>query len=148
MGVKLGRSHWGRNVGWGFSRIRCWGGYLGPRETRRQGSGEDYITRNFMLWSPHQIFSGYPNKNTEIGSACSTYGGEKRCTQGLVGKLEGRRPLGRPRCRSEDNIKMEIRKVEWGHRLDWSGSGYGHKGDCGKCGNEPSGSIKFGEFLD
>jgi hypothetical protein len=32
--------------------------------------------------------------------------------------------------------------------LDWSGSGYGHEGDCGKCGNKPLGSIKFGEFLD
>jgi hypothetical protein len=34
MGVKPGRSHWGKNVGWGFSRIRCWGGYLGPRRMR------------------------------------------------------------------------------------------------------------------
>jgi hypothetical protein len=27
-------SEGGRNVGWGFSRIRCWGGYLGPRGMR------------------------------------------------------------------------------------------------------------------
>jgi hypothetical protein len=27
----------------------------------------------------------------------------------LVGKLEGRRLLGRPRCRWEDNIMMEVR---------------------------------------
>jgi hypothetical protein len=26
----------------------------------------------------------------------------------LVGKPEGRRPLGRPRCRWEDNIKMDL----------------------------------------
>jgi hypothetical protein len=32
-----GHSHWGRNVGWGFSRIRCWGGYLGPRGMRWRG---------------------------------------------------------------------------------------------------------------
>jgi hypothetical protein len=30
----------------------------------------------------------------------------------LVGKPEGRRPLGRPRRRLEDNIKMDLR--EWG----------------------------------
>jgi len=26
MGVKLGRSHWGRNTGWGCLGTRCWGG--------------------------------------------------------------------------------------------------------------------------
>ena len=30
---------------------------------------------------------------------------------GLVGKPEGKRPLGRPRRRWEDNIKMDLRKV-------------------------------------
>ena len=29
----------------------------------------------------------------------------------LVGKLEGKRPLGRPRRRWEDNIKMDLREV-------------------------------------
>jgi hypothetical protein len=37
----------------------------------------------------------------------------------LVGKPEGRRPLERPRCRWEDNIKMDLREVGWGrHGLD------------------------------
>jgi hypothetical protein len=31
----------------------------------------------------------------------------------LVGKAEGKRPLTRPRCRWEDNIKMELRKIVW-----------------------------------
>jgi hypothetical protein len=29
----------------------------------------------------------------------------------LVGEPEGKRPLGRPRCRSVDNIKMDLREV-------------------------------------
>ena len=29
----------------------------------------------------------------------------------LVGKTEGNRPLGRPRCRLEDNIKMDLQEV-------------------------------------
>jgi hypothetical protein len=29
----------------------------------------------------------------------------------LVGKLDGKRPLGRPRCRLEDNIKMDLQEV-------------------------------------
>jgi hypothetical protein len=32
----------------------------------------------------------------------------------LVGKPEGRRPLGRPRRGWEDNIKMNLREVGWG----------------------------------
>jgi hypothetical protein len=36
----------------------------------------------------------------------------------LAGRPEGRRPLGRPRCRWEDNIKMDLQEVGWGHGLD------------------------------
>jgi hypothetical protein len=35
----------------------------------------------------------------------------------LVGRPEGRRPLGRPRHRWEDNIKMDLQEVGWG--MDW-----------------------------
>jgi hypothetical protein len=36
----------------------------------------------------------------------------------LVGKPEGKRPLGRPRRRSVDNIKMDVREIGWDGR-DW-----------------------------
>jgi hypothetical protein len=36
----------------------------------------------------------------------------------LVGKPEGKRRLGRPRCRLEDNIKMDLQEVGGG-REDW-----------------------------
>jgi hypothetical protein len=51
--------------------------------------------------------------------------GERRgAYRALVGKPEGRRPLGRPRRRWEDNIKMDLREVVWGgHGLDQCGSG-------------------------
>jgi hypothetical protein len=40
--------------------------------------------------------------------------GEKRNVYRiLVGKPEGRRPLGRPRHRWEDNIKMDLREIGW-----------------------------------
>jgi hypothetical protein len=53
-------------------------------------------------------------KETEIGSAYSTNGGEERFIEGLVGKLEGRRPVERPRRRWVDNIKTDLRRVGWG----------------------------------
>jgi len=37
----------------------------------------------------------------------------------LVGKPERRRPLGRPRRRWEDNIKVDLQNVGWG--MDWIG---------------------------
>ena len=53
-------------------------------------------------------------------------GGERH-----IGKPEGKKPLGRPRRRWEDNIKKNIHEV----------SNY-------ECGSEHSGSIKYVEFLD
>ena len=41
----------------------------------------------------------------------------------IVGKTEGKRPLGRPRRRREDNIKMDLQEVGRGWRLDGVGSG-------------------------
>ena len=53
-----------------------------------------------------------------MGGACSAYGGEERLIQGSVGKLEGKRQLGRIRCRWEDNIKMDLQEVGCGG-MDW-----------------------------
>jgi hypothetical protein len=36
----------------------------------------------------------------------------------LVGKLEGKRPLGRPRRRWEDNITMYLKEIGW-KAVDW-----------------------------
>jgi hypothetical protein len=35
----------------------------------------------------------------------------------LLGRSEGRRPVGRPRRRWEDNIRMDLQEVGWG--MDW-----------------------------
>jgi hypothetical protein len=66
----------------------------------------------------------------------------------LVRKPEGRRLLGRPRLRWEDNIKIDLRDVGWGNDLDLSGSGWGQVASCCECGNEPSGFVKCGEFIE
>jgi hypothetical protein len=45
--------------------------------------------------------------------------GEKRnACRILVGKPEGRRPLGKPRRRWMDNIKMDLREIGWDD-VDW-----------------------------
>ena len=47
-------------------------------------------------------------KKIEIDRTCSKYGERRGAYKALVGKPEGRRPLGRPRHRWEDNIKMDL----------------------------------------
>jgi hypothetical protein len=42
------------------------------------------------------------------------YGEERGVHRELVGKPEGKRPLGRPRCRWEDDIKMDFHEVGGG----------------------------------
>jgi len=53
--------------------------------------------------------SGFDINITNIchGGACSTKGVDKLCTQVFVGKPEGKRSLGRSRCRWENNIKID-----------------------------------------
>ena len=63
-----------------------------------------------------------------------------------MGKPEGKRPLGRPRRRWVDNIRTDLQEVECGY-MDWTGLAQDVADGC-ECGNEPSGSVKCGEFLD
>jgi hypothetical protein len=61
-----------------------------------------------------------------------------------VGKPEGKRPLGRPKRRWADNIKMDLREIGW-DGMDWID--LAQDGSC-EHGNEPSGSMKCWEVLE
>jgi hypothetical protein len=52
-----------------------------------------------------------------MGGACGAHGEGEGCIQHF-GWPEGRRPLGRPRRRWEDNIKMDLRETGFGD-VDW-----------------------------
>jgi hypothetical protein len=53
-------------------------------------------------------------EKNEIGGACSTYGVSGEVHIGFWWGNLRERPLGRPRRRWEDNIKMNLQKVCWG----------------------------------
>jgi hypothetical protein len=53
-----------------------------------------------------------------LGGPCGICGESGGVYRILVGKPDGKRPLGKPRLRWEDNIKMDIQEVEWG--MDWN----------------------------
>jgi hypothetical protein len=60
---------------------------------------------NCNLYCSPSIIKSDQVTEGEMGRACSTNGAKMI----LVGKLEGNRPLGRPRRRWVDNIKMDLR---------------------------------------
>jgi hypothetical protein len=53
-----------------------------------------------------------------MGGACSAYGERRGVYRVLARKPEGKRPLGRPRSKWEDNIKMDLEEVGYGS-MDW-----------------------------
>jgi hypothetical protein len=53
-------------------------------------------------------------KKDEMGRECSTHGEKRNLYRIFMGKPEGNRPIGRPRHRWEDNIKMDYRVVRCG----------------------------------
>ena len=72
-----------------------------------------------MICNLRQNCSGDKIEKNEMGGACSACGGRGEAYAGfLVGKPEGKRPLGRPRSRWEDNIKMYLQEVGCGV-MDW-----------------------------
>jgi hypothetical protein len=55
-----------------------------------------------------------------VGGTCGTNGREENVYRLLVGKPEGKRPLGKPRRRWMDNIKMDLLEIEF-NVVDWIG---------------------------
>jgi len=71
-----------------------------------------------MIVSLTQYCSGDKIEKNEIGGARSAYGEGSGVCRVLVGKPEGKTPLGRLRRRWEDNIKMDRQEVGCGG-MDW-----------------------------
>ena len=58
-----------------------------------------------MIGTPYQMFfSCNKAEKNKMGWTCIRHGMRRNAYRGLVKKPEGRRPLGRPRRRREDNI--------------------------------------------
>jgi hypothetical protein len=47
----------------------------------------------------------------EVSGACDTHGIDKYSYKSIYGKPEGKRPIGRPRRRWKDNIKMYLKTI-------------------------------------
>jgi hypothetical protein len=68
-------------------------------------------SKHFKIWRElhnEELHNMYSSPNIIKRNACRI----------LVGNPEGKRPLGRPRHRWVDNIKMDLREIGWGG-MDW-----------------------------
>ena len=76
-------------------------------------------------------------------------GGRSDIFRFLLGKPEGRRPIGRSGHEWKYKIRVNLQHVVFGmNGLACSGSGKGQLAGTCECGNEPSGSINSKDFPD
>ena len=68
-----------------------------------------------MICTAHPILLDDKIEKNEMGRVCSTYGDERRgIYRVLLERPEGKKPIGRPRHRWEDNIKIDLKEVGCG----------------------------------
>jgi hypothetical protein len=92
---------------------------LGPKRDEVTGEWRRLHNKElYALYSSPNILRVMKSRRLKWAGHVARMGDRRGAYRALVGKPEGRRPLGRPRHRWEDNIKMDLRKVGWGRRLD------------------------------
>jgi hypothetical protein len=87
-------------------------------ELRKLHSGELH-----NLYSSPDIIRQMKSRRMMWAGHVARVGEGRNVYRVLVGKLEGKRPLGRPRRRWEDGIKMDRSQIGWGYGVDSPGSG-------------------------
>jgi hypothetical protein len=70
------------------------------------------------LYCSHNIIGVIKLRRMRWAGHIACMGERRGVYRVLVGKPEGNRRLGRPRCRWEDNIKIDLQGVVWVHGLD------------------------------
>jgi hypothetical protein len=86
------------------------------------------------LYSSPDIIRQVKSRRMRWAEHVARMGEERKVYKVLVGKPEGKRPLGRPRRRWEHGIRMDLREIGLG-------GGQGLVAGCCECGDEPSGSC-------
>jgi hypothetical protein len=72
------------------------------------------------LYSSPSIIRIIKSRRMRWGGHVTRMGVKRNVYRLLVGKPEGKRPLGRPRLRRVDNIKIDLGEIGWGD-MDWIG---------------------------
>jgi hypothetical protein len=110
MGVKLVFSCYGKSIDWGCLRTGFWEEYSDLRGVRWRENEGSCTMRKFIICTHSQIKS----RQMRCAGHVARMREERKLYKVLVGKSEGKRPLGRPRCRWEDGIRMDLREIGLG----------------------------------
>jgi hypothetical protein len=73
--------------------------------------------RSFIFYTPPQIRQ-IKSRRMRWAGHVARMGEERNVYRVLMGKPEGKRPLGKPRRRWEDGIRIDLREIGWGS-VDW-----------------------------
>jgi hypothetical protein len=93
---------------------------FGPKRDEVPGKWRSLHNRElYALYSSPNMIRVIKSRRLRWAGHVACMGESRGEYTALVGKLEGRRPLGRPRLRREDDIKMDLRKVGGGGGTDW-----------------------------
>jgi hypothetical protein len=82
------------------------------------GPKQDEVAGGWRKLHNEELRSLYSSPNIIMGGASSTHGGGENVYKIVVGKPEGKRPLGKPRCKWKDNFKTCLRGI-WFGDVDW-----------------------------
>jgi hypothetical protein len=72
-----------------------------------------------ILYSSPNIIRQIKSRRMRWAGHVARMGEERNVYRYLMGKPEGKRPLGRPRRRWEDGIRMDLREIGWGS-VEWT----------------------------
>jgi hypothetical protein len=112
MDMKFGLSVFENRV---FKRI-----FLSKRDEVRGGWRKLHNEELHDLYSSPSIIRMIKARRMRWAEHVARMGEKRNAYRLLVGKPEGRRPLGGPRRRCVDNIRTDLVEVEWGD-VDWIG---------------------------
>ena len=88
---------------------------FGPKRNEVRGSWRRlHIKQLYALYSSPNIIRVVKSRRLRRVGHVARMGERRRAYRVLMGKPEGRRTLGRPRRSWKDNIKVNLREVEWG----------------------------------
>jgi hypothetical protein len=92
---------------------------FGPKRDEVTGEWSKLHTEELhVLYSSQNIIRQIKSRRMRWAGHVARMGEERNMYRVLIGKPEGKRPLGRPRHRWEDGLSMDLREIGWGS-VDW-----------------------------
>jgi hypothetical protein len=94
---------------------------FGPKRNEVTGEWRRLLNEELRdLYSSPSLIRIIKSRRMRWAGHVARMGEKRNAYRSLVGKPEGKRPLGRPRSRWVDNIRMDLGEVGWGD-VDWIG---------------------------